>query len=77
MAGLSEGERVVSAAAFLVDAESNLGALMEMETGAAAGTGEVDHSGHDMSDTTDGVDHSGHVMPPDTTGGANPASPRR
>lgn len=55
--GLVEGERVVSSAAFLVDAESNLGSLTagmrEMpgvpDTGAAPET--EDHSGHDMGST--------------------------
>ena len=62
--GLSEGERVVSSAAFLVDAESNLGALTAgMEMPATPDTldsmpedspVEMDHSQHDMGmpDTT-------------------------
>jgi len=62
LAGLSEGERVVSAAAFLVDAESNLGALMEMGGEAALGAEEMDHSGHDMSGAAEEMDHSGHDM---------------
>jgi len=66
--GLRAGERVVSTASFLVDAESNLGALTEM-SGAAAGADSaamdgMDHSGHEMP--ADTVDHSGHVMPADT-----------
>lgn len=73
LAGLAAGERVVSAAAFLVDAESNLGALMDMESagGAEDHTGHVmpvdtvDHSGHDMSGDA-AVDHSDHIMPVDT-----------
>lgn len=75
--GLAEGDRVVASAAFLVDAESSLGALtagmdaMEGESEGAA----MDHSGHDMGamapDTTAAMDHSGHDMggmPPDTSG---------
>ena len=64
LAGVEAGERVVSSAAFLVDAESNLGTM----TGGleAEGTGETDHSGHDMGavcepgDTVGAVDPSGH-----------------
>lgn len=63
IAGLAEGERVVSAASFLVDAESNLGALVEMGGGTVPGAEETDHSGHDMSGTGEGMDHSGHEMP--------------
>lgn len=54
--GVEEGERVVSSAAFLIDAESNLGTMtgeaqgaeaMDMATGAAdSATGSVDHSAH-------------------------------
>jgi Cu(I)/Ag(I) efflux system membrane fusion protein len=76
LSGLAPGERVVTSAAFLVDAESNLGALMEMD-----GTGDMDtmdHSQHDMSamDTVGDtvvemdhsqMDHSQHAMDPDTT----------
>ncbi|UCC24027.1 MAG: efflux RND transporter periplasmic adaptor subunit [Gemmatimonadales bacterium] len=73
LAGLSPGERIVTSAAFLVDAESNLGALMEMEEAGAmdsmdAGMGEMDHSQHDMGamDTMDAsggaMDHSQHDM---------------
>ncbi len=54
LAGLHEGERVVSSAAFLVDAESNLGTMTEPDAGGA--NVPVDGS----------VDHSGHVMPLDT-----------
>jgi Cu(I)/Ag(I) efflux system membrane fusion protein len=66
--GLEPGERVVSSAAFLVDAESNLGALtagMEMEDGETGGTG-MDHSDHDMGGGgTGSMDRSDH----DTDGG--------
>lgn len=66
--GVSEGERVVSSAAFLVDAESNLGqmAMPGMDMGAP---GSEDMPGMDMggTDSTDmegmeGMDHSGHDM---------------
>ena len=68
--GLEPGERVVSSAAFLVDAESNLGALtagMDMDGEEAEA---VDHSDQDMSgDQPEAMDHSGHDMPrPDSTG---------
>lgn len=69
--GLSMGEQVVSSAAFLVDAESNLGTM----TGEAAGDTTatemegMDHSQHDMSAVesepapdTSTLDHSGHDM---------------
>lgn len=77
LSGLEEGDVVVSSAAFLIDAESNLGSSMA----DMAGTGEgemdagdtVDHSGHDMGSmepdtgvaTVDHeqMDHSGHEMP--------------
>jgi Cu(I)/Ag(I) efflux system membrane fusion protein len=73
--GVRPGERVVSSAAFLVDAESNLGALtagmaMEgMEMGDAAGSDVegMDHSQHDMGADTTSMDHSGHDMGADTT----------
>lgn len=50
LAGLDEGQQIVTSASFLIDAESNLGAsLSTMDAGAAA-----DHSGH-------GADaHTGH-----------------
>ena len=55
LAGLAAGERVVTAAAFLVDAESNLGALMEMDaTDASGGMDGMDHSQMDHSQ----MDHS-------------------
>ncbi len=54
--GLSVGERVVSSAAFLVDAESNLGALTAgMGEAAGAAPEAEDHSAHDMSDMADTV----------------------
>ncbi|NJD20625.1 MAG: efflux RND transporter periplasmic adaptor subunit, partial [Gemmatimonadetes bacterium] len=53
LSGLEEGERVVAAAAFLVDAESSLGT---MTGGLQAPAGTQDHTGHDMP----GMDHSKH-----------------
>jgi len=77
LAGVRPGDRVVTSAAFLVDAESNLGSLMEMgdadtNGGMEAGSMEgMDHSQHDMSGgqaMPDTSDHSGHDMAmPDTT----------
>lgn len=63
--GVREGERVVSSAAFLVDAESNLGT---MTTGVVQEPEEMDHSGHVMPDDSGGMDHSDHVMPGDSGG---------
>jgi Cu(I)/Ag(I) efflux system membrane fusion protein len=58
--GLTPGERVVSSAAFLIDAESNLGSLRGSMDGMQ-GTDEMDHSP---------MDHSQHqTTPPDTGGG--------
>lgn len=82
LSGVEEGERVVSSAAFLVDAESNLGTMTSADSGDAVE--EMDHSGHVMPDTGamespqgmdssemtpdagDSMDHSGHAMPADT-----------
>ena len=50
LSGLSEGETIVSSAAFLIDAESNLGTM----TGAPG-----DSTASDMGDMP-GMDHSGH-----------------
>lgn len=76
LAGLEAGQRVVSSASFLIDAESNLGASMaDMEGLEGAASGDtIDHSGHDMGSTDTGArpmesmepmdadtnDHSGH-----------------
>ena len=71
LAGVTEGERVVSSAAFLVDAESNLGqmAMPGMDMGTPGGDdqgdmGGMDPSGHDMGamkpDTTGAPAHQGH-----------------
>ena len=59
LSGLAPGERVVTSAAFLVDAESNLGALLEMD--GAGDMDTMDHSQHDMG-ATDTMDHSQHDM---------------
>lgn len=81
--GLEMGERVVSSAAFLIDAESNLGTMTGDLGEAAADTAMegMDHSMDDMESMdameepdTATVDHSGHDMnsmepPPDTTTG--------
>lgn len=64
LAGLEAGERVVTAAAFLVDAESNLGALMEMGDAADGMRGmEMDGGtapGGRMPAGGDSMDHSNH-----------------
>ena len=79
--GLQEGARVVSSAAFLVDAESNLGALTAgmdgMETDGLE-IGDMEMGGMEMDEgaavgagESEPVDHSGHdmgSMTPDTTG---------
>ena len=73
LSGLQAGDRIVSSAAFLVDAESNLGSLLEsgemegMEgmDGMEGGAGAMD--GMDGMGDMEGMDHSEHVMPaPDT-----------
>lgn len=55
--GVQEGERVVSSAAFLIDAESNLGTMtgdvsgaegMDMAPSGADSAGAVDHSAHNQ-----------------------------
>lgn len=53
LAGVEPGDQVVSSAAFLIDAESNLGAVMEgMETDSpkARGTPGSEHAGHEEAD---------------------------
>lgn len=60
LSGLREGDRVVSAAAFLVDAESNLGALTGSNPEPDAMSGAMDHSEHDMG--AGGMDHAEHDM---------------
>lgn len=69
--GVEEGEMVVSSAAFLVDAESNLGTMTGMSdtTGGAMDREDMDGEGMDHSSPAPdpgAEDHSGHVMPPDT-----------
>jgi len=70
LAGIRAGERIVTSAAFLVDAESNLGSLLEsggmpgMEMDGmddSTGMDGTDPSQHDMS-TSDAMDHSEHEM---------------
>jgi len=70
LAGLAEGEVVVSSANFLIDAEANMGlstaameAGSENDPGNAGAPPAMDHSGHDMS--APGGDPAGH----DTTSG--------
>ena len=49
LAGLAEGDRIVSAAAFLVDAESNLGTMtgdLEVEGDSVGAMPGMDHSQH-------------------------------
>jgi len=68
--GVMEGERVVSSAAFLVDAESNLGQMampgMDMGSPETPSMEGMDHSGHDMgsmqpaADTSGASSHQGH-----------------
>jgi len=71
LGGLTMGERIVSSAAFLVDAESNLGTM----TGEDANMEGMDHSAPGMGEMapvpdTAAVDHTQHdmgaMMPPDT-----------
>lgn len=69
LGGVTEGERVVSSAAFMVDAESNLGqmAMPGMDMGAPGD----DQGDQGTMDGMEGMDHSGHDMGgtmPDTTG---------
>jgi len=60
VAGLEAGQRVVSSAAFLVDAESNLGALTAgMDMGGVDSAAAADHSGHDMGAMEGGAMESG------------------
>ncbi|MFO7894097.1 MAG: efflux RND transporter periplasmic adaptor subunit [Longimicrobiales bacterium] len=65
LAGLEEGQRVVSSASFLIDAESNLGASMaDMEGMDGSDDEATDHSENEMDDTgaesMDAMDHSSH-----------------
>jgi Cu(I)/Ag(I) efflux system membrane fusion protein len=56
LGGVREGERIVSSAAFLVDAESNLGGMampgMDMGAPGSDSMEGMDHSGHDMGSMT-------------------------
>jgi hypothetical protein len=80
LSGLEAGERIVSSAAFLVDAESNLGTMTgEMDmTDDSDGMDGMD--GMEGMEGMEGMDHSGSEMEPmepdtttmvmpDTTGG--------
>lgn len=46
LSGLADGETVVSSAAFLIDAESSLGAAMRSLSDSAGGAGHGGHAGH-------------------------------
>jgi len=71
--GVQAGQRVVSAAQYLIDAEANIGAVMRSMMGmmGAGDMSGMDMSGMDMSGTdTSGMDMSGMDMAaPDTTRG--------
>ncbi len=54
--GVEEGERIVSSAAFLIDAESNLGTM----TGDASGGEGMDMSAPGRDSAAGAVDHSAH-----------------
>ena len=71
LAGLDEGQKVVSSASFLIDAESNLGASMAGMEETSGGEAASDHAGHEMDDTSaepvdgmeparDGAAHTSH-----------------
>jgi Cu(I)/Ag(I) efflux system membrane fusion protein len=66
LAGLEEGQQVVTSASFLIDAESNLGASMgEMDMSGDAGTAgsaEIDHSQHGAP--APAMNHSEHDAQP-------------
>lgn len=75
LSGIRPGDRIVTSAAFLVDAESNLGSLlasgemtgMEMDAMDHSqhdmpAPEEMDHTEHDMS-APEPMDHSQHPMP--------------
>jgi Cu(I)/Ag(I) efflux system membrane fusion protein len=63
--GLTAGQRVVSSAGFLIDAESRLGSAMSAEDEPSSG---MEHAGHSESGQTPEEQHSGHEMPADSTG---------
>ena len=65
--GLDAGQRVVSSAGFLIDAESNLGASMGDMEGTGDGAETMDHSEHRMdtgAEPMEGMDHSEHESEP-------------
>jgi Cu(I)/Ag(I) efflux system membrane fusion protein len=76
LAGLQEGQKVVTSASFLIDAESNLGASMDAMEGSEPGE-DADHSGHavesatkETPDPTTGAVHQGQsVVPADDHSG--------
>jgi len=63
LGGVKEGERVVSSAAFLVDAESNLGGMampgMDMGAPGSDSMEGMDHSGQGAG-SMEGMEHQGH-----------------
>lgn len=68
LSGVEPGDRVVSSAAFLIDAESNLGSAMEgMETdspkarGAAPAPTDADHAGEGDGHAATDSAHAGHA----------------
>ncbi len=70
LAGVEVGERIVSSAAFLVDAESNLGTMTAPPSADSAGT-EIDHSAHDPASMDAMPDTLGSGVSPD--GGQSPS----
>jgi Cu(I)/Ag(I) efflux system membrane fusion protein len=70
--GVSEGEKVVVSANFLIDAESNLRAAL----------GSFGHAGHGSAAPTtpesppSGADHTGHGNPPTTPAGPSAVTPQ-
>ncbi len=72
LAGVTEGERVVSSAAFLIDAESNLGSMAMPGMDMGSPSGDDDMSGMDMSGGSTGQgaqDMKGMDMGGPKTGG--------
>lgn len=80
LAGLAEGDRVVTSGQFLIDSEANVeSALSRLETPAdhaghdmaGAADGGMDHTGHDMGDAAGESDHTGHDMSGTDDGGVD------
>jgi membrane fusion protein, copper/silver efflux system len=65
LAGLEEGQRVVTSASFLIDAESNLGASMSGMDAGDAGDNSGDNGGGDdhSQHNAPAMDHSQHQAP--------------